>query len=491
MLELLAYGVDVSDHKVKGVLMFLNRQESHAPVVRVHSGVGWGTYDGARIFKSWEAIGCDSTYCGQLRLQPQGTLDNWLALMRGYVIGHTPMEFMLTCGLAAPVNALISASTGLENIIVHAHGDSSMGKSTGARVAVSAFGLPHTAEDGLIRHWNGTRNAILGHFRNNFGIPMALDEASMHASQDFSSLIYALATGSDKARLTVEGELRSTAEWRSVILSTAEHSLRDKAGQNIGIRMRLVEIANVYWTKSAEQADALKEGLMRNYGHAGPLFVEHLFKLGKDDVLARWKTWQARCLARMPASDRFSSRIADKLAVFLVAADVARDAIGLDLNVEGILDFLLQVNEEAAYERDIGENARRHLVDTVTLHHRNFATAEDSESGYELWGKADYRNGALHTVNILPAKLRKILATGGFQDTTVVLQNWKSKGWLNHDVGKLTRKKVVRVGLGRQAVYCVRVYGELEPEPSQFRARRPRKIAQDSYRPMDPTIFEE
>jgi putative DNA primase/helicase len=166
------------------------------------------------------------------------------------------------------------------------------GKTTALQVAISPFGLPNSKKSGsLLKDWNGTPNAIMGHFRDIHGLPMALDEASTEDG-DFSKFVYLLASGKDKNRMNKEGEMTRTAEWDGVILSNAEHSLKSKSKQNIGIQMRLFEIGNVSWTQSAENADALKAGVLNNYGHAGPLFVEHILRVGKAEVIRKWQYWK-------------------------------------------------------------------------------------------------------------------------------------------------------------------------------------------------------
>jgi len=178
-MQLMAYGVDIADHNVKDVLRFLNIQERTISITRTHSQTGFCLEQDKLVFKHASAIGGNSAYNGDFKLQPTGSLDQWLAIIEEQVLGHIPLEFALILGLAAPVASLVGKMTGLEVLVVHLYGNSSQGKTTGLRLAVSPFGLPNISDGGLIKTWNCTVNALLGALRNNHGMPLAFDEASM------------------------------------------------------------------------------------------------------------------------------------------------------------------------------------------------------------------------------------------------------------------------------------------------------------------------
>lgn len=453
--ELLQYGVDVVDHKKMDVLMFLSKQEETAPLVYTHQSIGFDKVDEQLIFKHWQAIGVDSNYKGPLLLQPQGTYKRWHSLIQEHAIGHTPLELALVLGLSAPISSLIARYTGLEVIVFHIYGDSSQGKTTALRVATASFGYPHTKEGGLIKTWNGTQNAMLASLRNNYGVPIAFDEASMH-SGDFSKFVYLLASGQEKQRLDRESQLREQGGWEGVILSTAEHSLQTKSKQNIGIQMRLFEIGNTNWTTSAQNADALKEGLLQNYGHAGFEFVKYIMALGDDTIYQKWNQWRELIGQCIDNPDHFSQRISDKLAILMVTAEIAREALELTLDIDSILGMLMEMVKETSDQRDIGEKAYSFFLESVTKNRLKFVTDGTFGGSYECWGKLVEKDGRPYEVYILTNVFESMMREGNFEDVTVILRNWKAKKLLDHENGKLTRKKTILRGIDNR-VYVVRL----------------------------------
>jgi putative DNA primase/helicase len=152
LLELVAYGADTFPEVAKHYCTFLRDREAGVPRHYVHRGVGWGEYDGTLLFKHHRAVGFPSSYRGtQYAIAPMGTLAGWQALARAQILGRPWLELALVLGLSAPLVGLISRRTYFDSLFVHIFGTSSTGKTTAARVAVSPWGCPDTAGNGLIK----------------------------------------------------------------------------------------------------------------------------------------------------------------------------------------------------------------------------------------------------------------------------------------------------------------------------------------------------
>jgi len=475
--QLLDLGADVADHKIRDLLIFLNRQEESAPLVNTHTRVGWGVHNDRLIFKHAKAIGIESTYTGNLKIEPEGTFTGWRAAVQEHAMGHPPLELALSLGLSAAVLPLVAKETGLEALLVHMYGNSTQGKTTAARLAVSPFGYPHTAGGGLLKTWNGTPNAVLGHLRHNNGLPIGLEEASLLPGQDFTGFIYQLAQGRDKDRLNKYAELRETAEWCTTIISNAEHSLTGKSKQNVGLKMRLIEIGNLNWTKSAENAETLTTALMKNYGTAGPAFVNHLMRLGPEVVRTKWDQWREKVLMKMDTGDPLSARRANKLAVIMATADMARDALGLDFNMDAMLELLVKTESDNAEAMDIGEKAYLHFLESFERYRKKFSGEHLDGDSFEVWGKCERKGGRITKIYVLPEIFKKLLAEGEFVDPRVILHEWKAKGLLDHDKDKTTRKKKIQEGGNRLPVHCVRVREDMISDDTGEIRPRPRKVA--------------
>ncbi|WP_337019532.1 DUF927 domain-containing protein [Oceanobacillus massiliensis] len=463
--KLLEKGVDVHDHKVKEVAKFLSIQEASAPLTQVHQQVGWAVHEERPIYKHYKVISSDpidSTYDGALKLEPKGTMQGWRQTIMQEVLGKVELELALVFGFTAAIVGFVGEDLDLDTLVFHIFGDSTRGKTTAAQVAASSFGKPSTKQGGLIQTWNGTQNALIGQLADNKGLPIVFDEASMNRMNDFTSMIYLIAGGTEKARMSKDVELRERKTWSTTVLSTAEHSLLHKANQNVGLMMRLFEFGNITWTKDARNADTIKAGLLEHYGQAGILFVDYVLQAGKPYVLKKWRTWAETCLDSMPETDTFSTRISNKLALILVTADLVRESLKLDLNMGDLLQFLIEHELESMSSRDLGQNAYDYFKGMIIQHRSKFVGDYFREKGQECWGKLTTK-GASIEVNMLKEPFQRLMKEGGFDDDKVVLQHWKDKGYLIHEANKLTQRKTLAgvQGIksdkqGRATTYCIK-----------------------------------
>jgi len=360
-LKLMEYGVDAAENKVNQILNFLDIQEKvDAPLTYTHQNLGWSRYEEQLVFKHSEIHGpteVSSTYSGSFDIQPKGTFEAWQAIVKEHILTRPALEFALVLGFNATLNAYFAQDTNMDTLVVHIYGDSSTGKTTSTRIATSAFGRPTTTDNGLILTWNSTANALINKLNGVHGVLLGIDEASMNGMKDFSKMIYQLAGGVEKSRLTAEIEQRKQGTWSGGLLSNAEHSLQLKSNQNSGLEVRLLEIGNEQWTESAAHADAIKEGLEQNYGHAGPEFASYLLKQDRTKLLELLKEQEQEVQKAMIIKDQLTGRLARKFAVILLTAKLMNETLSFQLDVDAIRDFIVQHEQAKAEDRDIGKRA--------------------------------------------------------------------------------------------------------------------------------------
>lgn len=450
ILELREYGADVVDNYSLLALLidYLRHAENVAPVKLVYGGVGFQRYEDRLLFKLHTPI-CepgkkvDGLYNGNLLIEPCGELKRWRDGVREHVMGRTQLEVILAAGFAAPIVAYLKQ----DPLLVHLCGNSTEGKTSACCLAVSAFGCPDVKSNGLVQTWNATENALVAGLRNNNGVPVVIDEASIKGATDFTSLIYVLAGGKDKARCNKESGLQEQGRWSGVIFTNAEHSLKAFSKKNEGIDVRLFEFANVQWTKSAQHAEAMNAIFMTNYGQAGRIFVRRLLKCPEDKIQAIWRKYRSRLEKKFKNPNHLSSRIAAKLALILVAAVVAKNSLKLDFNIGAIMSFLAEHVDELSRDSDLGSKAYSSFQEAVVQYAANFSIGQQGPKGFEQWGKL-FRddNGQLVEVAILPEKFRELMKDNGFEDANIILKEWRKRGWLKCDKGRLTRKREILPG---------------------------------------------
>ncbi|MEK4244463.1 DUF927 domain-containing protein [Psychrobacillus sp. FSL K6-2684] len=460
LTQLVNIGCDIIESNVVAIQNFLRYQEDFADYKNTHKQLGWAVFEDKEVFKHHSLIGTDieSTYNGPFVVESKGTFEGWEETIIDQVLPSVPLTLALIAGFASPVVAWIAKDFDLEVILFHIYGDSTMGKTTAARVFVSPFGAPTTKTGGTLVKWNGTANGVIGQLVNNLGVPIAIDEASMNKMKDFTEMIYTLAEGVEKARMTKTLDNRERRRWAGVLFSTAEHPLIEKTNFNSGLQVRLMEIGNVQWTNSSEHANKLKDNLLANYGHAGSRFIEYILNIGKGKVIDCWRKWQVKCMGSMTEKDNLSNRIADKFALIMMAGEMVQDCFSWDMQLDEVLGMLIEHDQKNVGQRSVGEEAYNQFIGLVKQHRSKFITQFRDEKGTECWGRINTKNNAKVEVEILTNVFRQKMGELGFENYGVILDSWREKGFLDHDYNKFTRKRTgVEPKKQRQNYYCIQL----------------------------------
>ncbi len=459
--DLLKYaknGMDVFDHTVGCLIKTITLQENWetVEVFLVHSNLGWGIYNENLIFKSNYIEEIDSDYCGNIKIAPSGTFDEWKAMVEELVIGHTPLEFAVIAGLSAILVGYIGELNNNESLLLAFIGESTTGKTTAAYLAISTAGLPSFSENSLLRTWNATLNAIFKSLVGNFGYPIVLDELSMNKTKDFGGFIYELAAGQEKGRLDKNCNLKDTEGFRTTIITTGEESMLNKSKNNTGISLRLIEFINVQWTESAEQAENIKNQCMKYYGTAALEFSEFLSHRSKDSIIDLFQRKKELYIKHSKVKDSFTNRLSNKYALLMATTTIAKKALGLDFNTKELFKFMLENELENAQheERNIGARAYDKLMEFITVHIKNFTVTVKSNFGEpemtpyntEVWGcilERKEKDAARKVVYIPTDKFNEIMDELGFADSRIILNQFKNKDLLIHDKGRLTIKHTI------------------------------------------------
>jgi uncharacterized protein (DUF927 family) len=431
---------------------------------------------GVFIFRHYEAHGKDyiSTYSGDLKIKPKGTKENKMKMIQEHVLGRIPLEVILAIGLSSALVGMISGDTEIDNPIIHLSGDSTTGKSTALMFAASLYGSPNPKEKGIFSTWNATKNAILAKLRDNHGIIAVLDEASMSKVKDFSDIIYMLAAGSDKERLNKDAEIKDKKEWNTTIISSGEHSLASKSNENTGLGMRKLEFSNIEWTESAEHSDIIKTAVLGNYGYLGVDFANALIDMGKDEVIKLFRDWIDKCHDKMDKDDKFAKRLSKPMALIMTSAEIAREKLGIELNLEEILQFLIKTQSNSGRSNDIGMRAYEYFLDRYTIHsekfiRRNIRNTQEIKPR-EIMGEYVIKSNQPNEILILTSVLKKMMNEGGFEDINIVLNKWRDKGILDCDANRYTRKR--SIGGTSKRVNVIRVMDDFFSEEENEEAKK-------------------
>ncbi|MEK3798625.1 DUF927 domain-containing protein [Peribacillus sp. FSL H8-0477] len=447
LLKLSSKGLDVSYEFHKQISRFLREQQKHAPHKEIYREVGWHeTEDGVVVFRHNQLIpnllninAVNDNENGSYNLEPKGSLNIWKAMVHKEVVPHIPLQLMLSLGFTAPLVGYLSREhDDVDTHFVHLVGDSTKGKTTAALLAVSPFGMPSNKKKGLMKTWNGTKNAIPNMLGGNYGIPVVLDELSMSTAKSLTSDLYVLANGQEKSRLNDEMKQRKQASWATTIISTGEQSIFERTNKNSGLTVRAFEFSNITWTTSANNADSIRAVIQENYGHAGQVFIQFLFEKGFSVIEEVWHYWQERFQAELPQTP-FRTRIAKKCAFILAAGEIANEALDLGLDLERIVAFLVKEEKEQMTSRDIGTKALNYITQQVIQHQSHFRREKDFAIPINCWGKIFNHHDCME-VAFLKNVLEQQLRLGGFDDPKVVIRDWREKGWMVTEGDRATKR---------------------------------------------------
>ncbi|MCX5581221.1 DUF927 domain-containing protein [Kaistia terrae] len=205
--------------------------------------------------------------------------------------------------VAAAFAAPLLKSSGLQSFGINIYGRSKVGKTASLLAASSFYGI---GREPRLPNWNSSPAARseMGRIVSDLMLPVnevGLAASSKKATYDtIRQFIYAISEGRDKSRHSLSSFASSStsAEFRTIFVSTAEHSFNDHAAasgqtRDLGEYARCLDVpatrsgpiifdrrpkgASRVWAQ--KQLQLMREACEANHGVALPPFIEHLVGL--------------------------------------------------------------------------------------------------------------------------------------------------------------------------------------------------------------------
>lgn len=300
-----------------------------------------------------------------------GSLDGWRANVARLAVGNSLMLVSLSAAFAGPLLRDCHA----ENGGIHVVGNSSSGKSTLLKAAVSVWG----GRD-YRRSWRATSNGLEGAAALHNDALLALDEISEAAPRDVGSIVYMLGNGASKTRATRTGGSRPTTRWRVVVMSTGEFSLgatMEEGGsrQKAGHAVRLLDLpANrqhgVFddlheFTSGALLSNHLQSAAEAHFGHAARRFISEMITDPTDHAAALAELRESAHFD-LPGMDQQEVRAAARFALLAYAGELASHygITGWDLGVA----LQAAKREFAKWRQMRGGGRKEHMQIVEALH---------------------------------------------------------------------------------------------------------------------------
>ena len=271
--------------------------------------------------------------------QPNGELTDWQQNIARYAVGNSRLCLALGASFAAPLLSLLNEESGG----FHLMGDSSDGKTTAAKVALSVWGKP----SGSLLSWSGTKIGFSNTAAaRNDGL-LVLDEIGQASPHVIGDTVYSVMNGINKVQGAKQGGNRALSRWKVMMFSTGEKTpdsilKHHKGDWNAGQAARLPSIRaaaqyGIYDTLHGFEDGALlsehiAQSAEKYHGVAGRLFIQQLLddlEQAKQQATER----MAAFMATIPELSGQARRVAKRFAIAAAALELAAPVTGLPVGV--------------------------------------------------------------------------------------------------------------------------------------------------------------
>jgi hypothetical protein len=484
--SLAAFGAPVTSNDAKSVVRFMQEFE------RVNSGsipqgalatqLGWqgdgnGFLLGTRLISAGEKgtmvefRGADSGDDQMVKgFRVSGKKEVWKTLAKDLSRWPVPM-FCLYAGLSAPLLKVLDVS----NFVVDLSGETSTGKSTCVRFAMSAWGNCSGGESSLFHSFDSTNAWRERAPTTCADLPFCLDETK-HAKHpdDVKQFVYMINQGRSKGRATRQGTQESKA-IRNVMFLTGEQPAISFT-QDGGTCVRTLTIRQSPFggrsQKSGELVDRIQAVTQNNYGHMGRAWIEHIVHNAD-----KWRDWRASFVDQLDAlwveagDNAYARRLSSYLALIRFTAVEFHEAFQLPWKHCDPVEPLYAELCSEAQQADRAAAALCVAVEYAIQHPHEFTTSRSSkEPPFSGWtGVMQWLGGQVPTdggrtldarpwdfIAFFEPKLDKILSDARF-NSAEAKQAWHDRKWLKVSEEKNKKRRQYRVKINGTAVWTVAI----------------------------------
>jgi uncharacterized protein (DUF927 family) len=210
-----------------------------------------------------------------------GNLELW---KKAYQLAKkSPVARIIVAAAVAPILLKI---LGERNFLLYIVAPTRAGKTTALYLGASAVG-----SEKMIRSFDATKNGLAGAAADVSDYAFLIDEkqvADNRLKEQFDNLVYALANGIGRTKLSKDSTLKKLQDWRTIAIMTGETLL---LSDNVtgGANTRLLSIKVSKEILSPDDCKSIRDIIKENCGLAFPLVINKVFELGFDN-LRKWYT---------------------------------------------------------------------------------------------------------------------------------------------------------------------------------------------------------
>jgi len=376
-----------------------------------------------------------------------GTFEEWQSAV-ARLAGYPVAVIVLAAAFAAPLLDVL----GLDSFTVDISGRSTRGKTTAARLALSAWADPSERADGMFS-WRTTMLAAEKRLNLVRGLPVVFDETRVVKYPELvDQVLYQVPKNHGAAR---GGGYPSLLPWRTVVLSTGEQSALSFTSHQ-GAAARVLTIARPPFPVgdgAGVDAAALTAAVNDHYGTAGPAFVARLRAELAGPGPGRIRARHAALAEAHRGGSDISGRRAPLLAALRVAAELATA-----WDVVPVAPPEQEVWAEVFHADELTDNRPEMALDVVREYvagnyHALWRSGTRTKPSATGWAGRIVTTPHGPSVALLPQRLREVLTRAGIT-LDAVLPGWQEAGALQRfGDGRAAWLPSMRLDAGKARVY--------------------------------------
>lgn len=269
----------------------------------------------------------------------KGSLEDW---KKTFGLYNRPGSEAQALALLFAFGATLMPFTNTKGIICHlTSSESGTGKTTVQRFINSVWGDPNVT---LIHGDTKLSKVHVIGVMNN--LPVTLDEITDIKKEEASQFAYLITQGRTRLRMSSDSnKLREhTLTWNTVLITSGNSSIFDiissKSKSADGELNRIFEL-RIKSGSSESAKDSRYDNINNHYGHAGPIFAQHIVK-NKDEISKRVTTMIDKVAKSfgIVGRERF---LADGYAAAFVGGEVAKELGLINYDLEAIWEYAKNV----------------------------------------------------------------------------------------------------------------------------------------------------
>lgn len=435
--ELAKIGIDVNSETAKNLVLFLSDMErqnaENIPEVRATAKMGW-TEDGFMPYTSELAFDKDGRFDTLFStISTHGSRDKWMDFVKE-IRKEGRVEPRLV--MAASLASVLIKPCGLLPFWVDIWGKTGGGKSICGMFAASVWADPEIGK--YISKFDSTISAFEARagFLNH--LPFVIDDTAeirRRMRDDFSQLIYQLASGEGRERSNTKLGLAHKTTWSNVIICSGESPVITDSLQG-GAVNRVIEY-------EVDEGDIFPDGqyaatfLRSNYGFLGREFIELIENIGMDKV----REFQRECFSAIK-SDKYEDKQLLSLSAVLTSDMIATEFIFKD----GKALTYAELEKALTDKKVLSENERcyEYMLGEVDVNEKKFVPNEYGDYFGECWGRYVQEDGGnTDCIAILSNAFNRICESGGYSARAFI--TWALKKGLMYPDAKGRASKLLRM----------------------------------------------